>query len=303
MNETPRERILAGGPAGSGKTYAFLKVVQHMPKASHLAIEVDDGFAKLLLSEFPDIAATCYEWSNDKWEPKAVQRGTKLRVFHCSSFKQVLSAQRELERLVQAGEITGDSWVSIDGIDLLYNNMRYELIEKGLTTRANTKNSNIEDAWDAALEQRGKGAPLLDGGDWDMIHSFYENLLGYCAFKIPANLFCTTNVTTIEDKSPFERDDIKDFYNSLGVKLKFEGQKRTVRVFDTLLLFKHNPGNYTINIWKDRGGQGRKWNTGRHSTLMDYTNNDFYTDIGVKLFGWKEDANAIVSGPVAARAN
>jgi len=286
-----KERILVGGREGTSKTWSFLKIVSHNLKGRHVALEVDDGFEKLLNREFPEIPSQVmdYDPSTKTWAPRpSIQnKGNVLTVFHCRGFREVLAAQREIEKLVASGEMKAGDWLCIDGADLIYNNMRYELIERGLAARRANKQSTDEDAWEAAIEQRARGAPLLEGGDWDMIHSFYERLLDYCATKVPMHFYCSTSISVLDSNSPYEQDDVKEFYASLGVSVKFEGQKRTPRLFDTLIAFKRNPQSYTANIWKDRGAGGRPMSKNpRHSAMMDYTNNDFYADIGVKLLGW-----------------
>jgi hypothetical protein len=288
----PREKILAGGAAGSSKTFSFLMIVRSLAKGHHFAIEVDDGFSKLLQKEFPQIPATVYERQGDKWVARFTQgSGDNLVVYHCQNFGQVRAAQKELEKLITAGTMGFGDWVCIDGIDLMYNNMRYEFIQRAVPAKTERRNNmaTVEDAWAAALEIKTKGAPLLDPGDWDTINNFYEGLLNYAAFQIPCNLYCTTGITTFDEKSDFQNDDVKEFYKSLGAPFKFEGQKRTVRTFDTLLLFKYDTTGYWVSIWKDRGGLGRAWSKQeRHNSMSSYRNTDFYQKVGVELLGWPE---------------
>ena len=288
-----RERMLVGGPTGTSKTYSFLKIVEHLHASTHAVIEVDDGFERILLTEFPNLQATIYDFDegSSKWVPRqTVARGGSLRIFHCRSFTEVMSAQRELEQMISSGTLSSQSWVCVDGIDLLYNSMRYELIDKALSRRHYQKlkkEMTAGEEWEEALEVRARGAPLLEGGDWDMIHSFYERFLTYLTFKIPANVYVTCSTTLISDKSPYEDENTKKFYESLGVPLKFEGQKRTPRVFDTLLAMVKNPNGYYVSIWKDRGGAGRPWSQTRNpGPTMLYENKEFYQDIGVVMFGW-----------------
>lgn len=282
-----RERMLVGGDTGSSKTFSFLTIVNGRPDHKHVVIEVDDGYTKVL-PEFPDVKATIFDWIDQGWQPReGYTNGDQLSVYHCPSFKMVRLAQQQVEAMIAAGDLTPESWICVDGIDLIYNRMRYELIERTINERKRGRVETKEDPWEMAVAIRAAGAPLLEGGDWDMIHSFYETFLTYLAFQIRPNLYVTTNITTIDDKSPYESDDIKKFYESLGVKVKFEGQKRTPRVFDTLLAFKKTAAGWFVNIWKDRGGLDREYaKSGRHSVMSDYTNGNFFHDIGVKHLGW-----------------
>lgn len=283
-----RERLMCGGPSGTSKTYSFLKIIEHLPDESHFAIEVDDGFIRLLALEFPHIQAAVMAWVGNDW---IVQYGdaktAKLWVYHCDGFLQVREAQRAMESLVAQRVLTGKSWVCVDGLDLIYNNMRYEFINRGLPSKIARRTQGAAatlDPWEAAIQIRNTGTPMLEQGDWDVIHSFLEDFLTYAAFRIPCHLYIATGLGIIQDN---EQDEIKKFYESLGVPLKFEGYKRAPRIFDTLLAFSHDPTGYYVSIWKDRGGAGRAWSkSGRHSAMSKYTNQDFYADIGRKLFGW-----------------
>ncbi len=288
-----RERLLVGGQTGTSKTYSFLKIVEHLHGSTHAVIEVDDGFERLLTTEFPNLQATLYDYdrAGKMWVARpSVKRGEQLVVYHCNSFTEVMAAQREIETLVASQKLSAASWVSVDGIDLLYNNMRYELIDKALDRRHYSKKGSELDVgaqWEEALEVRATGKPLLEGGDWDMIHSFYERFLTYLTFRIPCNIYVTCSVALIQTHSPYEQEDTKKFYEAMGVPLKFEGQKRTPRVFDTLLAMNKTAGGYFVNIWKDRGGTGRPHSSGRGAgPNMMYSNGDFFVDIGQKQFGW-----------------
>lgn len=287
---TPRERVLVGGTTGSAKTYSFLKIAEGIPDKNHVVIEVDDGFIKILINEFPKLGAMIQDYDDDTktWKSRIrTSSNPTLTIYHCQSFTAVRAAQAEIEKGISNGTYGVGSWMCIDGIDLLYNNMRYAILNKAMQRKRSGQKEALDDAWEQALAVRSTGAPVLEGGDWDMVNSFYESFLTYCAFQIPMHLYVTTSVATIQERSPYEQKDTKDFYKQLGVTLKFEGQKRTARVFDTLVVLTHDPSGYYAKIWKDRGGQGRKWaQNPQHTVDSLYTNNNFYIDIGQKLFGW-----------------
>lgn len=282
-----RERIIAGGATGSSKTFSLIKIIEHViakePDVHHVIIEVDDGVTRVM-DEF-QLPYVHWRWDDDasEWKLKGGnEAGARLHVYHCSRFEQVRKAQMEITAKVGRGELNEKSWIGVDGIDFLYNTMRYEAIDKLLAakTKRRSKMETTEDAWEAALEVRATGATMLEPGDWDMIHSFYESFLSYLMFRISCNIFVTTGLAVIGDN---EGDtDLKRFYDALGVKMKFEGQKRTPRVFDTLLAFKGDVSGYYVAIWKDRGRKQEK----KLGPDMLLTNNDFYPDIGEKYFGW-----------------
>ncbi|KKM86698.1 hypothetical protein LCGC14_1276440 [marine sediment metagenome] len=284
-----RERMILGGPSGSGKTYAMCKIVEGLPNGHHVAIEVDDGFTKLLALEFPNLAATIYD-INDKgeWYPReGFAKGDTFRVYHAPSFDAVRSAQISIESLVaqQIAAMYGD-FAFIDGLDLIYNTQRYEYISKASSIVRKQK-LTIKDEWQAAMETRATGAPILEPADWDVIASFYEKFITYFAFQIPAHLVCATNIEAIDLDSRYVSKEAKELAKSIGIPLKFEGQKRTPRLFDTLLGMAHTTAGFNLTIYKDRGGLGRAWSQGKENTsYMTYECADFFKT-GQELFGWQ----------------
>ncbi len=286
-----RERILVGGQSGSGKTYAFLKIVETLAGGHHAAIEVDDGFTKMLQLEFPNLPATIFDYdgSTKAWIPRAeVNRGTDLRVYHCSEFGHVRRAQTEIEGMVAKGEATNLDWACLDGLDLIYNNQRQEYVSKASPiSRGNTADT---DPWEAAMDRRQRGAPILEPADWDAIHSFFEPWLNYFAFQVPMHLYATTAIEVIDTDSKFVSAAAKEIAKQIGIDIKFEGQKRSPRNFDTLMSIKSDQQGHYATIFKDRGGAGREWaklmRNGQQAQSMLWTANNFFTDVGVKLFGW-----------------
>jgi hypothetical protein len=293
MTYLPKERILCGGASNAGKTYAFLTIVRALNKGHHVAIEADDGFARLLGLEFPDIKATIFDLVDGKWTARPdFQGGDQLLVYHARSFTAVRKAQVELEKRVNGGQMGRGDWICLDGLDLIYNNQRYQMIENAVPTKTQRRRDlqNFEDAWEAAIEIKRTGAPILDPPDWDTIHTFFEEFLSYCVFQVPCNLYATTGVTPLDERSDYVQDEVKDFYRSMGVPFKLEGQKRAPRAFDTIIMMKADPSGHYVNIWKDRGGNGRPWRkklrAGQNAALTNFTCSDFYTDIGMTGFGW-----------------
>ena len=285
-----RERLLVGGPSGAGKTYGFCKIVETLAGGHHAAIEVDDGWTKILQLEFPDLPATIMDFDGSIWVPRSdVSRGTDLRVYHCSEFGHVRKAQMEIEGMVARGEATSNDWACIDGLDLIYNNQRQEYVQKASPiTRGDQAN---QDTWEAVMERRQRGAPILEPADWDAIHSFFEPFLNYFTFQVPMNIYATTAIEIIDPTSKFVSKESRELAKQLGVDIKFEGQKRSPRNFDTLMSVKSDANGHYATIFKDRGGAGREWaklmKAGQQPQNMLWTADDFYKDVGIKLFGWE----------------
>jgi len=50
-----RERIIAAGAPGSGKTYNWLTIARMLPDVTFHVLDPDDGVLRLLYSEFSDV--------------------------------------------------------------------------------------------------------------------------------------------------------------------------------------------------------------------------------------------------------
>ena len=294
-----RERILVGGPSGAGKTYSFLKIAEHLSGGHHAAIEVDDGFTRMLELEFPALQATIFDLTDAGWAARGnMKRGTNLRIFHCAEFGAVRAAQTEIESQVARGESTNLDWICMDGVDLIYNMQRQEYVTKASAAMRAVPG---KDAWEAALERRAAGAPILEPADWDAINSFYEPMLAYFSYQVPMHFYATTAVEVIDPTSKFVSSAAKELAKQLGLDIKFEGQKRTPRNFDTLMSLRSDSQGHYTSIFKDRGGQGREWaklvKAGQQAQSITWTCDCFYHSVGVKLFGWENIDNGCPARP------
>lgn len=270
-----RERILIGGSTGVGKTYSFLTIVRHFPESRHVMIEVDDGAIKLLTNEFQDIRATVYQDNIARIESPDPQ----LTVFGCRSFSHIHKARLSIETMIASHILDARSWIALDGLDLIYNMMRYEYISRASPAMRSTEPSS-DDEWGSILSRRASGAPLLEPADWDVIHSIYESFLTYFAFQVPCNLFATTNIEVIDLENRYVDPETKALAKQLGINVKFEGQKRTPRVFDTLVGLRKDIGGFSALVWKDRASRGRSG--------VSYSNENFARDIIENVLGYKE---------------
>lgn len=266
-----KERLLLGGESGSGKTFQCLALAEALPQSQFFVIECDDGSRRLLSGEFRDVK---------NYKP--------LLVMSWGEEDSVRDALSDLDSLVKRGQMGADDFVVVDGADIISQLIRNEFAERAIVTRTNPDKrkgaaaSGDWDSWDAKIAVRSRGAPLFEPSDWDVVNGEFEiNFLAYLAYRIPCHLIMTTSVSAFQRDSKYEDPMTKDFYASIGQTLKFEGQKRLPRAFDTLIYLFHGLSDYSFMVSKDRGGRSAAI-IGERQPLKD-----IYADFLVKYAGWQ----------------
>lgn len=261
-----RERLLIGGEAKAGKTFSLLTIAQALPDSQFCWISPDDGERRLLEFEFQSLK--------------------NIKIYFTPTWPDVIQAQSEIEALIAKKQLTEKDWIITEGLDLVYNNLKHEFIEVVIpyTEAKKRKEKNPKELWEAILDRRARGSPILEYADWDAIHGQLETWLAWVAFRVPCHWGATTGITPRSDD---ESSELRQFYDSIGSKLKWDGQKRVPKLFDTLIVLGHQPGQYFFSVFSDRGSRwkffGNSLDPAKH-----YANKDFYQDYLVKFAGWPE---------------
>jgi len=227
-----RETIALGGPAGSGKTHSCLTIAKELPDSKFVFIECDR----------PNILGMLqYQFTGLK----------NVSVIPAYSWGDFRNAVDNIKQQVVSKALGPNDWVIVDGVDLVIQYTKYEFFSRVYSSDGSGANT-----WDAMIDKRrGKGdkggGPLLEPSDWDAIYSQYESYMGYLAFIMPCHFIATCGVEPLNLKSMYESDEVKSFYSSMGVYVKFEGYKRNPRMFNTLILLTADTGGYYYTIWRD----------------------------------------------------
>lgn len=258
-----RETILLGGAPGSGKSHSVLTIARGLPNSRFMIIECDrPNILGMLQYQFADVK--------------------NVEVIHAYSWPEYIAAKDEVKRQILAKTMGPDDWVIIDGADLLVQYAKYEFFSSVYS--ADGKKST----WEAMIEKRrGTGAkgggPILEPSDWDAIYSEYESGIGYLALISPCHLIATCGVEPLRFTSQYESQEVKDFYSSLGVNVKFEGYKRNPRLFNTLILLTADMSGYYYTIWRDTfSSRIQNYENVRN---LKQRNRDFFLDFLVAKLG------------------
>ena len=245
----PRERIIAVGANGSGKTYGWLQLARHLPQKQFFVLDTDLTVDRSL-PEFPDVVAS----GNVKGVP------TVDWADYQAALKEALVATRE-----------GD-WIVVDSITRSWSAVRRyfstEIFGKDMGAYFLEARKNLN----AQKKSFGKSGGIFDGWkDWPVINRLYEDFIYPLVFRTKANLYFTAEPTSVgEDDST----DTRDLFGPYGVRPG--GQKSLGHQVDTVLLLAHRKTGWVMTTMKDRGGRAYT----DHLSLVD-----LYLQYG-KVAGW-----------------
>jgi hypothetical protein len=225
---TKRERILAVGGPGSGKTYNWMRLAKYFKEAHFFVIDSEIG-AEGSLEEFPEIE--------------------NVEVHEVINWKDYRKAQKDIKERAEKGD-----WIVIDMIDKAWKTVQkyyvseifdQEMGEYFLAARKKVKK-------DAKSLFTGADAALGGWKDWPVINRLYEDFMNYMIYESPAHLYMASKA------EPVSKDDpklIRELFGPCGVKPA--GQKDLAYQPDSVLLFRRDNKGYYMETIKDR--RGRKY--------------------------------------------
>lgn len=242
-----RERILAYGGPGSGKTNAWLRLAKHLPDATFYVIDTEIG-AERSMEEYPDIE--------------------NIKVYGVIDWPEYRKAQKEICAKAKAGD-----WIVLDMAEKAWKAVQRDFIEQIF-------GQDTGDYFLQARKKLKKGAESIFGGkdsvlkgwtDWSVINARYDDFILPLVYRSKANLFIASMPDVVNED---DDKDVKALFGPYGAKPA--GQKALGHQPDTLLLMQYTREGWTMTTVKDRGG--RKY--------MDHVRViDFYFQYG-KIAGW-----------------
>lgn len=223
------ERILAFGPAGSGKTSNWLDIakwsVRTKSPARFFVLDTDFAVERMLIS-YPEIIpytsiTTGYDWQD-----------------YVTFQKFVLT------------NATPDDWVIIDFMGSAWDVVQQHFVEEVFK-------KDIGDYFLQARKELSSGSKnlaALDGWtDWSVVNGLYRQWVNPLLFKGRYNIYATAKSDQLSgDKKPTEDAQTRALLLPYGVKPK--GQKDLPYQFHTLLLTgrDNRTGDRTLTTIKDR---------------------------------------------------
>ncbi len=243
-----REKIMLGGESKAGKTFAWLSIARSNPNSQFFVAEPDDGLSKVLEEEYPDVKKQgnvhgAHKNEDGTWKPPE---------FISNAWNDVREFVKALKSLREAGELSADDWIVLEGMDIITRIIRSEYIAD--TNKVDSKTKEVmADPWIAIKTKRARGAPVLEPSDHDAINYEYEGQITTLVYTMPCNFLGTSGIERIHFDSKFADTGQKEFYASLGTPFKLEGHKRNPRMFDTIVYLYITSTQYEMEVLGDRG--------------------------------------------------
>ena len=248
------ERILAFGPAGSGKTTAWLDIAKWCARTKadvkFFILDTDFAVARMITS-YPEIQpivdiSTGYDWND------------------------YMAFQKKVLR--EAGP---NDWVIIDFMGSAWDAVQQHFIEEVF-------HKEIGDYFLQArksLAKDDKSLSALDGWtDWSVVNGLYRQWVNPLLYKGQYHLYATAKSDQLSsDKKPTESADMRAALVRYQVKPK--GQKDLFYQMHTVLLTgrDNRTGNRTLTSIKDR----------ERTELEGAVVKSFTTDYLQSVGGWK----------------
>jgi hypothetical protein len=274
-----RERILAMGAPGAGKTRLWLTIakkaeqlrspgtfyVQDTDMATRRMIG-EDEFALLLdRTQFMRWVEPANPSQRGRYEPDgAVIENPRIVVFEPYEWPEYVEAMK-----ICTAKITNDDWLVVDLANPAWDTVQDEYIEHVF------KKESL-DFYMAHREKNGKGGALDGDKDWSVINRMYRDW-SKGIMRCRGHVFLSTGVKGVQtDGARVDAKEVRVTFGAYGVKP--EGQKHTWHMVHTIILAaEFKPGEWTMTTIKDRE---REKMTGKPVK-------DFVMDYLVPVAGWK----------------
>ena len=228
-----KERILAYGSYGCGKSYAYLSIARaaqqtNSPSIFHV-LDTDNATERMLVEEFPELR--------------------NVIVYPAFEFPEYVSALTQ----IQAAAIPDrNDWVVCDLVCKSWQAAQEYYIER--IYKRGVEDFFLEAREKQVQSQGGKkgGSPLDGFKDWTIINRIYSSFADSLILKSRCHLFCAAKGEPVS--SDLDSKEIISVFGRIG--LKPVGQKALPHNFHSVLLFsQRRPGEYYLTTVKDRGRQ------------------------------------------------
>lgn len=234
------ERILALGPAGSGKTTNFLNIAKfaHLTKSPTKFHVLDSDFAMDRMLTGYDLP---FAIAGDPSFP--VTDETVVHVYPVFDWREYESALRTVHNKARPGD-----WVSVDFISNAWSAVQEHFASEVF-------GRDIADYFlqvRKELDKNTKSLGALEGWvDWQVINALYRKWVNSLLFRGRYHVYCTAKTDNLSsERNPTEDAQTRSLF--LKYQVKPVGQKDLPFQFHTLLLTGRQGDKRTITTVKDR---------------------------------------------------
>ncbi len=256
---TPRrERILAYGSPGAGKTRAWLSIADLYVKTNSpgkfYVIDTDDTYWASV-EEFPKVA-----------EAEIVET---LSVYDWTA---MTDAAKEF-----AAKAGPDDWIVCDLFDKGWEEVQNYYSEQAFGQDKGDFFLDLKRRLEASKKTKGDQPGFEGWTDWTTIKALHARWANNVLYRHKAHVFLATSSKAISRKT--DKKDIIQAFGHIGAKPAGEKGLAAHGVNTVMMLSQAKTGEeWTMDTAKDRGGREPQLNVRLHGFGMDYL---------VKVGGWK----------------
>ena len=259
------ERILAFGPAGSGKTTNILNVARfsQITKAPTKFYVVDTDFAMdRMMAGYPEIRFSIFGDSNFQ-DPDA-----RLTIYPCFEWRDYSRSLADIQMQARPGD-----WVAVDFIGTAWTAVQEEYVNEVF-------HKDIAEYFLQVRKEMTKGDKTftaLEGWiDWPVVNAMYRKWANRLLFRGRYHLYATAKSDNLSsERKPIEDAPFRALFARFQVKPV--GQKELPFVFHTVLLSGREGDKRTLTAVKDR----------ERAEVVGLEIKNFTTDYLVNVAGFK----------------
>lgn len=266
---TARERIMAYGAPGVGKSFMWLDILeayyQSGDRDTHFyIIDSDFGVTKLLEEGYQHL-----------------EDAGMMTVYNPYDFPGMIHASREIRSAAKKGD-----WIVLDLADqawdeaqLFYTGEVYgkEPLDYFIQMRKEVVAKKGKD-------KRAYGG--MEGTDWQFVNKIYHEFESALVLKSLANVFVVCGEKKLDPDRGASVADMRE-YRSVG-RMAPKGQKGLAHRMDTIFyMTKRVDGQRVVTMTKDRGREGTKWLDRSHTLKIDAPPKGFTKRYLVNVAGWE----------------
>ena len=255
-----RERIIAFGIEGSGKTYDYFTIARKTPGDMMWIIDTDNSTERMLETDFTDVGVY-EEWRSkdhkdgvmqldDEW---CVEDGSVV-IFHAENWEELKWSVDRIRNLADKND-----WIIIDSVSLAWDMVQSWYTRQVFGSNIDEYFMRIRMEVEAKNRAGGKGNEQKSLGafegwvDWSVINPQHKSTINDLLQFPPCHLFACAEVQAL-NKEDNDRAT-RQLFGRLGIKPK--GQKRIGHNVQTII-YKSMTGQGDGEAWKattlkDRG--------------------------------------------------
>ena len=257
-----RERIIAAGAPGSGKTYAWLTIARMLPDVTFHVLDPDDGVLRVWKSEFPEVHNLNYYFT-PSWSDE-------LKDYEEGKMGGIVTAYKEIAKIAKPQD-----WVIVEMAGNIWGMVQTEFTTKVF-------NEGVGEYFLKARQEMRQGSSRLEAlkgwTDWLVINKMHnEDLMNPICYKLPCHVFMTTSLSiTTPSAVAKEEAEQRAFYGDTLIRV--EGQKHNVFRAQSIFTFTRRKKEWFFSTFiKDRG----------RSFIQDDQLFDFGMQYLVGVAGWE----------------